>query len=225
MSQGDANIPGEGNGRESSRIMLDLGGEGATRAKSQLGSQIAFAAMIVVLAGGAITGMRHLGTSGGLAGESIKIKYQPGKGEGMDSDKFSVVMTELETSGRPVQYAGEPLDEAPFTMKAPGDDLDGPVSGQDDATRRALMQAEREKKEREALKAARRAIEDEFESFRLMSVIGGRRPVARIGNSIVRPGAKLGEHFSVTEILARSVKLVASDGSEWELELPSKSGG
>jgi hypothetical protein len=201
---------------------LNTGAPGAGaphKPESKVSAQVVLAGAVLVLAAGAIYGMRFVGLNAGGGRDNVKIDYTSQSGAPEMVRRFERVMTELDASMSAVQLAaGEPLPESPFSR--PQQESDQPVaieqpSTLDDLDRLARLAAEQERLKREERAAL---LEAELARLQVQGVMaGGRMPVARINGQAVTVGKTLGA-FEVVEISGQSVFLTA-DERVWELRL------
>ena len=175
-------------------------------------SGILVLAVVLVAAGGVLFAMRTLGTRTPLKIADIKIDYPLDSNADVKSDDHLKVLHDLRSVGNVAQVPlrdlqGNPF-EWPFAQKT--------FTPQNDTMSEAEREAERVRREREALLRRR---QDAFRSLTLNSVVGGRVPVARISDQVVRVGDPVGEFFTVKSITGRSVELKAEDGQLFILQL------
>ena len=233
----DDQLSGGGGGpsAEQSKMFLNLDGSkpgvdaeppslDASASKAKMNHQTMLAIVVLLVAGGAIYGMRFVGMRGGINTKTVSIDYEPGSVE-QDVKRFDDLLRRLELSARPVQVTEVRLNPSPFTYDAPEPDEIAPLAAvpgespeelaRREAERRRLLAIERERKE-----AAARSeeLESVVHDLTLQSVVGGRRPAARVSGEGVRVGDTCAGLFRVTEITGRSVILEA-DGRTWELAI------
>lgn len=186
--------------------------------KSRVSGQIILAAVVLVLAGGAIYGMRFVGLNAGFGDEGVKIDYTSQTGTPEAARRFDRVMTELDSSLGAVQIAN--TDEIPQTpFSRPETAESGPIvfeepNDMDDLDRLARMAAEQQRLEQEERMAL---IQGELARMEVQSIIGGRVPAARVSGQTITIGQTIGI-FRVLDIAGGSV-FIESDGHKYELRI------
>lgn len=208
---------------EGSRLFVDLGsGAGAIPVRAQEGrssllksSFAGVSVFMVVLAAGAIFGMRKLGTGVKSAAADVPITLEAPAAAKVDSDRFEQLMAELEAGDRPVQIDSSKLGRSPFELAVEATAPKVESAGETEEQRAARL-AEEARLRAEAER--KRLIETTLNGLKLYGVVGGRVPAAKINTQIVRAGDTIADLFVVKQILARSVVLEA-DGVEYELTM------
>lgn len=189
---------------------------GLGKSQSKVSGQVLIAGAVLLLAGGAIYGMRFVGLNAAFGGENIKIDYNT-DGSIAAAKRFTQVMSELDASMSAVQIADDNLSATPFSR--PVED-EPPVAAyevpesEDDLDRLARLAAERRLA---AMNERQQLIQGELMRLNVQGVIGGRVPAARINGQPVRVGNTLGI-FQVVEISGQSV-YVEVDGQRYELQI------
>ncbi len=192
----------------------------SSHSESKVSGQVVLAGLVLVLAAGAIYGMRFVGLNMGFGGEDVKIDYISQAGSPESARRFGRVMTELDGSLNAVQFARTAeLPPAPFTRptsNAPAQPFvfEEP-SSEDDLIRMARMAEEQRR-----LQMAQRAelLRNELGRLNVQSVMaGGRMPVARVNGQPVTIGKFLGS-FEVVDIANQSV-FISADGMTWEVAI------
>lgn len=191
---------------------------GATggESKSKVSGQIILAAGVLLLAGGAIYGMRFVGLNAAFGGENIKIDYDA-ENSLESAKRFDSVMAELEASMSAVQIAEGNLAAEPFNRpaeEAPEPGVFEEPDSVDDLDRLARLAAERRMQE---MSERAQLVQGELMRLNVQGVIGGRVPAARINGQPVRVGNTIGV-FEVVEIAGQSV-FVEADGQRYELRI------
>ncbi len=187
------------------------------QSKSKVSGQVVLAGVVLLLAGGAIYGMRFLGLNAAFGGEDIKVDYTAEKGE-ESAKRFERVMAELDASMSAVQVAdGGSLGSASFNR--PVEDEPEPGAYQEPTDLNDLDRLARLAEERRQQAAEERLelIRGELSRLNVQGIIGGRIPAARINGQPVRVGQQLGV-FEVVEISGKGV-IVEADGSRYELRI------
>jgi hypothetical protein len=189
----------------------------APQSKSKVSGQVVLAGAVLLLAGGAIYGMRFVGLNAAFGGDDIKVDYTAEKG--LESAKrFERVMAELDASMSAVQIAeGGLLGSSSFSR--PVEEVAEPgvynePTDLDDLDRLARMAAERRQRE---IEERMQLIQGELSRLNVQGIIGGRIPAARINGQPVSVGQQLGV-FEVVEITGKGV-IVQADGDQYELRI------
>ncbi|MEM9372214.1 MAG: hypothetical protein AAGA55_01095 [Planctomycetota bacterium] len=189
----------------------------APQSKSKVSGQVVLAGVVLLLAGGAIYGMRFMGLNAAFGGDDIKVDYTAEKGE-ETARRFERVMAELDASMSAVQVAeGGSLGSASFNR--PVEEEPDAGAYQEPADLNDLDRLARLAEERR-LQAARdrmELIQGELSRLNVQGIIGGRVPAARINGQPVRVGQQLGV-FEVVEISGKGV-IVRADGIDYELRI------
>lgn len=152
-------------------------------------------ALVVVMAGGVLMGMRRLGMGPQLALAEIKIDYP------LDTDPLNAsqdherILNDLLNGGNVSRVPLEMVQTNPFSWRSLMP-REAATAGTNtvDLTR---QQAEQR----------RQVIKDAASNLILNSLMGGRVPMARIDGQLVRVGDRVGEHFTVKSIAGRAVEL------------------
>ncbi|MFK7884433.1 MAG: hypothetical protein AB8F26_09670 [Phycisphaerales bacterium] len=203
-------LPGVG-----SPLGTSVAGSTGESAKKVSG-QVVLAGAVLLLAAGAIYGMRFVGLNAAFGGENIKIDYTAE--QGLESAKrFESVMAELEASMSAVQLAEGQLAAEPFSRPvedAPEPGVYEEPNSMDDLDRLARLAAERRMQE---MSERAQLVQGELMRLNVQGVIGGRVPAARINGQPVRVGNMLGV-FEVVDISGQSV-FVEADGQRYELRI------
>lgn len=198
------------------------GGVGAPiggKTPGKFSGQVVIAGVVLVLAAGAIYGMRFVGLNAGFGAESVKIDYTAQSGTPEMNLRFESVMGQLDASMSAVQMAdAAALPAAPFTRPQTDEPTDLTVfeepNSMSDLDRLARM-AEEERIARMEARAG--LLKNELARLQVQGIIGGRVPVARVNGQPVSIGAMLGP-FRVTHIERQSV-FIEADGTTYELQI------
>lgn len=183
-----------------------------TGSDSKISGQVVIAGVVLVLAAGAIYGMRFVGLNATTGGKDVKIDYTAQTSTPEMNRRFGRVMTELDDSMSAVQFAsGTDLPPAPFTRpnteEPTLDTIIEQPNSMDDLERLARLAAEQRRLEQEQRSAM---LEGEVARLIVQSIIGGRVPVARVNGQPVTVGRMLGS-FEVIEISGQSVYIRNGD--------------
>jgi len=183
-----------------------------TQSESKVSVQVVIAGVVLVLAAGAIYGMRFVGLNAGFGADDVKIDYTSQAASSETEKRFGRVMSELDDSMSAVQLPGDTaLPPAPFTRQAQAEPDASPLleapNSMSDLERLARLAAEQRRLEQEERTAM---LQGEVARYIVQSVIGGRVPVARINGQPVTVGKMLGS-FEVVEISGQSVYIRADD--------------
>ncbi|MCC5824351.1 MAG: hypothetical protein LAT64_12115 [Phycisphaerales bacterium] len=190
----------------------------SAKPESKVSGQVVLAGVVLVVAAGAIYGMRTVGLNVGFGDSEVKIDYTSQTGTPEMTRRFGRVMTELDASMSAVQLAdARALPAAPFTRQK-ADSGEAPIIEQpntmDELERLARMAEERR---RQLMEERAASLKNELARLHVQSIIGGRVPAARINGMPVTVGRVLGS-FEVIEIGGQSV-FVAADEMVWELRI------
>lgn len=223
-SEGDhlpSGIPGFDDPTGIPSLSVGQSGPGlSSHSKSKVSGQIVIAGVVLVIAAGAIYGMRFVGLNAGFGNDDVKIDYTSQAGTPESAKRFGRVMTELDGSLNAVQFAlDEELPPAPFTRPTTATPSETFVfeepSNEDDLLRMARMAEEQLRLQREE---RAELLKNELGRLTVQSVMaGGRMPVARVNGQPVTIGKFLGS-FEVVDIANQSV-FITADGMTWELPI------
>jgi hypothetical protein len=192
----------------------------SSHSQSKVSGQVVLAGLVLIIAAGAIYGMRFVGLNAGFGGEDVKIDYTSQAGSPESAKRYSRVMTELDGSLNAVQFArDDELPAAPFTRPSTATPTATFVfeepNTEDDLIRMARMAEEQLRLQREQ---RAELLKNELGRLNVQSVMaGGRMPVARINGQPVTIGKFLGS-FEVVDIANQSV-FITADGMTWELPI------
>lgn len=189
----------------------------APASKSKVSGQVVLAGAVLLLAGGAIYGMRFMGLNAAFGGEEIKVDYTAEKSE-ETARRFERVMAELDASMSAVQVA-EAGSLGSSSFNRPVEDEPDPGAYQAPTDLNDLDRLARIAEERRLRAAEERMelIQGELSRLNVQGIIGGRIPAARINGQPVRVGQELGV-FEVVEISGKGV-IVQADGDRYELRI------
>ena len=170
-------------------------------------------AIVLVVGGAVLGGMRHLGMRGLIEMTDIKIDYP------LDTSQASVtsadakdIISGLNASGEIEQIPLEEISQNPFEWK-------GIVASVDHGAAVLDPVALAAQRAREAEEARTMEIQSSLSMLTLNSVMGsGKNGVARISGELVRVGDTVSELFTVESIDGRSV-LLTVDGHDFTLAL------
>ena len=213
-------LPGFDNTTGIPSLAVGPGGTGlSSHSESKISGQVALAGLVLIMAAGAIYGMRFVGLNAGFGGEDVKIDYTSQAGMPESARRFGRVMTELDGSLHAVQLArGEEIPPAPFTRPSTALPTETFVfeepSSEDELKRMARMAEEQQRIQREQRAELLRS---EIGRLNVQAVMArGRMPVARVNGQMVTIGKYLGS-FEVVDITGQSV-FVSADGLTWEIQ-------
>ncbi|MBX3385316.1 MAG: hypothetical protein KF768_01955 [Phycisphaeraceae bacterium] len=186
-------------------------------------TQAAFFAVLIVAAGGVVYGMRQMGIGPLKSFGAIKApEYDVTKGVSVANSDHQRVLRELSAAALTAQVPPEQVQKNPFRLA----DALGPAPGDDDAKRSEAQRRAAEEKTRKEAEARKRQIETRLTQLKINSIMTGARPMARVGDSMVRVGDTIEELFKVKAINNRSIE-VEADGVTYLLSLdeePSRKG-
>lgn len=199
-------------------LSLGQGNQTVHKGESKFSGQVVIASVVLVLAAGAIYGMRVVGLNAGLGGEQIKIDYTSQTSSTEQSRRYNRVMSELDASLSAVQLADAGvLPTTPFTRPTAAVQepmvFEDPTS-MDDLERLSRMASEQRRQEQEARAAM---LNGELARLHVQSIIIGGVPAARINGVPLTIGRTLGP-FTISEITRQAV-YVTADGLTWELQI------
>lgn len=208
---------------QASSFLSDIRGGGAggeesaapkKRSKSSGSTALVFTG---VLAGaGVLVAMRFFGLGPVAASAKVDVEYQaPANSRALQADHERVLSTlERSVAAVQAQTPSDKLQKNPFQLvSAQPAASDAPV----DDGKKAAELAARQKAERRA------KIETTLSQLKVYSVVGGRVPVARLGDQTVRVGDVVADLFTVTAIGGRSVALTV-DGETFNLTIDEGEG-
>lgn len=187
-------------------------------------TQAAFFAVLVVAAGGIVYGMRQLGIGPLKSFAAIKTPdYDVTKGVSVANSDHQRVLRELSAAAVTAQVPPEQVQKNPFRL---ADALGPAPTGEDDAKRSEAQRRAAEEKARKESEARKRQIETRVAQLKINAIMTGARPMARVGDSLVRVGDTIDELFKVKAINNRSIE-VEADGVTYLISLdeePSRKG-
>jgi len=170
--------------------------------------------MLVVLSvsAGAIYGMRTLGMKAGIAMGIDPIEYSaPTQDRRQGYDR---IMNDLARIQNPLDVTLGEFGKSPFMMQTTSvqvlvDPVAGPALTPEEI---AAKEVRRKAEERQI------ELETKLTQVQLQSVMGGRRPLARVNGETYRVGDSINDVFIIKRIEHRSIILTA-DGTEFTLTL------
>ena len=169
--------------------------------------------VVIVIAAGALWGMRFIGIGSARKAEAITPDLQLTAMTPILND-HQAVLADLNATRTTNQVANEELKKNPFefakTAKADTEDDE-----EDNATPAGKDAVDPAKA---AAAAKLKNIETEFAKLRLQGVMGGTTPIARIDGQVYRLGQQVGEFFTIMDMEGRTVTLVA-DGKQYVLTM------
>lgn len=208
QEQPDPKAAGKETAGATSSFLAELrGGSGVDAGEpAASGSRIKLTGPTLVLlavagAGAALlVGMRQLGMKVASASQPVAIEYTPGEARAVSTKACQQIMSAIER-GVPIQVPGDQLYKNPFLLQENKPAPDQPSDDPERDAKRLKELAEKAARERQA------QIEQSLAVIKLLGVLGGKVPVARINTETVRVGDTVGEFFTVTAITGRSVTL------------------
>jgi hypothetical protein len=216
----DAKQTKEGGGGSS--FLAELRGSAANAGETaaagtksrRISSTYYLAAVMTVMSGGALFGMRTYGKNAGGSVQKFDAEFKPVKSEAVTAAQTQRVLAELEAHKSPIQISKDAIRRNPFVLGAAT-----PTPIVDDKGR---VNLEMEKRARDAAERERLAKEQELKdtlgNLEVTGVMMGSRPVARVSGKLYRVGDVIAKMFTVAEITDRGVKLT-SDGKEFEISI------
>lgn len=209
---------------QASSFLSDIrggGGGGEEGAAPKKRSRLSGSTTLVftgVLAGASVlAAMRFFGLGPVAATAKVDVDYQaPSNAKALLADHERVISTlERSTAAVQAQTPTDKLQKNPFQLVSaqPMSTTEAPV----DDSKKAAELAAKQKAER------RNKIETVLSQLKLHSVVGGRVPVARLGDQTVKVGDIVSELFTVTAIGGRSVALTV-DGETFNLVMDEGEG-
>ncbi|MDX9911492.1 MAG: hypothetical protein RBS39_06655 [Phycisphaerales bacterium] len=179
--------------------------------KRQLSQQSLVTLMVVVVGAGGLFAMRKMGLGPQATQAGTKVDFDVQDGASADSLKqYQRMIDRLRLSARPVQVPQDRVVGNPFAMQDVATDLEASEPTRTGPTSDELARQAREKRLQE--------VTNELGTLKLQSVMGGRVPLARINDKILKIGDKVGKNFELVSIEGRTAVLSA-EGLEFELTL------
>lgn len=196
-----------------SKLGIETNASGETASpRTKVSAQQVVLLAVLVLGGGLLFGMRQLGMGPDLVfGSETGITYEPPANS--KSGELERLMAGLDQSQTPVQVPMDQVARNPFENKRIMEERARVI---EDIPDDSEWEAEQAALQRE------REIQAAFDGLELQSTMGGRVPVARIGNEFYKVGDAIGEHFILARIAGRTVILMGEDGREFSLEVGSR---
>lgn len=191
---------------ESGGLMSDhSGGDGyssASAAPKRSNAGIFLLVTVVVVAGGALYAMRHIGMTGlPEFSDDIKISYPLERGEKKFEEDYQNLLDDLRGSDQVVQV---PLDDVvmnPFTWKGETDTATGVPVDRGPSNREQEIIRVTDQRNREITFTLGR--------LKFTGIMGRRVRSATVNGQLVREGDTVADFFRVSEIGDREVVLVA----------------
>ncbi len=184
------------------------------RARPRLSADSSLALLVLVVSAGAVYGMRQYGMRSGMTFEEVKIEYTPNPSVSGGAADPERILLALARGGVSVQVPKEEITKNPFLLGATTEVAQAlRQESPSEAAARAAAELLRQQQEQR-----REEIAAELESLEVHGVMGGRVPVARIGDRTARIGDPVGRFFTVLAIEGRSVTLRA-DGQAYTLTM------
>lgn len=171
-------------------------------------------AMVLVVSAGALYAMRTIGVKHAIAFDGGKqFEFDANKDAAFEAE-YSRVMGELSSVNNPLDIALVDFGRSPFALASAQQALAAgsvpivPTSAGPSPEQKAAAELARK----------RAVIASEASKIVVQSVMGGRVPLARIDDEVVRIGDKIGDLFTVTQIEGRSVTIEA-EGQKFVLNM------
>lgn len=206
----------EGAGGGDGAVLAGLEAPGEVRRRRVSGSTV-LVAVVLVVAGGVLFGMRQIGLGPKSAAAAGKTKLEVPEPSAVSKVDHRAVLADLTASRTEHQVPKEQVKKNPFVLAVVTGTTEVPVG---DYADREAAEARRAAEEAKAkAKAAReQVIVQALGQLQLHGVMGGSSPVARINQKLYRVGDVVAEHFVLRAIHGRSVELEA-DGRVAQLEM------
>ncbi len=171
--------------------------------------------LTVIVSAVALMGMRQIGMRSAIAFETDQSEFDF-QGDAQLQTRYERLMADLGNAKDPLDVALADFGNSPFAMReaiAPLQQASNPtpVAGETPEAAAARGAA-----------ARKTALLNEASKLVLHSVMGGKRPLARINEETVTVGDTVAEYFTVTEISGRSVTITA-DGESFTLNMQAGS--
>jgi hypothetical protein len=167
--------------------------------------------LTVIVSAVALMGMRQIGMRSAIAFESDQSEFDF-QGDAQLQTRYERLMADLCNAKDPLDVALADFGNSPFAMREAIVPLQqavntAPLAGESPEAAAARVAA-----------ARKTALLNEAGKLVLHSVMGGKRPLARIDDETVTVGDTVAEYFTVTEISGRSVTITA-DGESFTLTM------
>lgn len=210
---------------QTSSFLSDIRGGGGTggeeaaapKKRAKLSGSTAMVFTGVLAGAGVLVAMRFFGLGPVAASAKVDVDYQaPSDSKALQADHERVLNTlERSTAAVQAQTPTDKLQKNPFQLVSaqPMATTESPV----DDGKKAAELAAKQKAER------RNKIETTLSQLKVYSVVGGRVPVARLGDQTVKVGDTVADLFTVTAIGGRSVALTV-DGETFNLVMDEGEG-
>lgn len=167
--------------------------------------------LTVIVSAVALMGMRQIGMRSAIAfeGEQSGFDFQ---GDAQLQTRYERLMADLGNAKDPLDVALSDFGNSPFAMREAIAPLQQAVAA------KPMAGESPEEAARRSSAARKTALLNEAGKLTLHSVMGGKRPLARINEETVTVGDTIAEYFTVTEIEGRSVTITA-DGESFTLTM------
>lgn len=167
--------------------------------------------LTVIVSAVALMGMRQIGMRSAIAFESDQSEFDF-QGDAQLQTRYERLMADLGNAKDPLDVALADFGNSPFAMREAIVPLQqavntAPLAGESPEAAAARVAS-----------ARKTALLNEAGKLVLHSVMGGKRPLARINEETVTVGDVVAEYFTVTEISGRSVTITA-EGESFTLNM------
>lgn len=167
--------------------------------------------LTVIVSAVALMGMRQIGMRSAIAFEADQSEFDF-QGDAQLQTRYERLMADLGNAKDPLDVALADFGNSPFAMREAIVPLQqavnaAPLAGESPEAAAARVAA-----------ARKNALLNEAGKLVLHSVMGGKRPLARINEETVTVGDTVAEYFTVTEISGRSVTITA-EGESFTLSM------
>ena len=170
----------------------------ASEGKKRVSQQTIVLALILVVGGGLLFGMRKFGMGPGLTFADVAVDYEPGKVNTEQAAEYERVMALLDRSVTPTQVPSEVIARDPFILMLNAPVIEAEVVEEDDGERRAAR--------------LRAEVEAAAARMQIQSVMGGRVPLVRVGDKTLKAGEAYDEHLVFDGVDGRFVRFSGRDG-------------
>lgn len=185
--------------------VAEAGGYTLTARKS-FNTQHVLIVTTLVLSVGMIYGMRRYGMQSGLKFDTTEVSYTRDDATHKRAAEFQKLVAQMNSAAQELP----PVDKNPFKLM-------GAEAGDATVANGPVVDEAAEKAKRLASERAK-ALDAELAELKVVAIMMGKVPIARINEELVRVGDHAGENFRVAAIEPQAVTLVA-DGRKFTLQL------
>jgi hypothetical protein len=176
-------------------------------------AQAVMLVLVVAVSGGLLFAMRTIGKKSSI--DFSAASYEDFQPDSKLQSDYERVMASLTSVQDPLDVALADLSRSPFAFRA----ADAPIPTPDNPRPLATPQGESPEQAATRRSAARKAaLAAELTKLTLHSVLGGKRPIARINDETLTVGDMVADQFLVVSIDGRSVTLSA-DGQNYVISM------